>query len=213
MTSAQRIQFHTPNNNRRHIISDHKPKPLQARSIELTVKERRFLMLWFEHDMDQTAAMTEMAGEEVENSRKRGRDKKMPEYSTIKSRASRMMKRIRSKSEWKDILDSANLGDFQLAYHIKRLLKAKRPIATGGKVIDSDDGPTQAKMVSLLAELRGKKKAAIEVGVQVKVKGYVSISPDDWDAEDVTPAEVESPAEIAKPVDPFSDEGIEKGGE
>ena len=163
--------------------------------------------------MNQTAALTELAKEENEAARRRGIDKKMPDHATIKSRASRMMKRIRSKSEWQDILDSANLGDFQLAYHIQRLLRAKRPIATGGKVIDSDDGPTQAKMVALLAELRGKKKAAIEVGVQVKVKGYVSISPDDWDAEDVKPADPEAPAEIAKPVDPFTDEGIAKSGE
>ena len=136
----------------------------------LTVKERRFLALYFSNGMDQSAAYRELDRQlRSESSNPEYRDYVISE-ETIRPMASKIMRRIRGKAEWEDILASAGLDDMRLAFDMDRLLKAQRSVVSQGKIVGTeDDNMAQAKMVELLAKTRGRDKSALAPADKVEV--------------------------------------------
>jgi len=44
-----------------------------------------------------------------------------------------------------------------------------------------EDNTTRMRATELLARMRGRDKTNVEISGEVSVKGYVGVSPDDWD--------------------------------
>lgn len=165
----------------------------------LSPRERRFLEHWLGEGMTQTDAYLAAS--------------KRPDGSYPCSRtaagvsASKMVKRLRSyPAQFQAILASAGLDDYAFAGHLNRMLRAMRTeFYQGSPVAECEDNTTQMRAVELLADVLGHRKNAVELSGALGLKGYVGVSPDDWDEsagpEDQAP-DAEQPAEASKPPAP-----------
>ncbi len=52
------------------------------------------------------------------------------------------------------------------------------------KLGDFEDNATRMRATELLADLRGKRKTQLNISGEIMHKGYITISPDDWDDDD-----------------------------
>ena len=150
--------------------------PTKPQRNALTPRERRFLAAYF-GGMSQWRAYLVTT------------DKPITE-SSAKSLASKMLKRIRRKTEYRELLDAANLGDTRLLREVNKRFRAMRTeFYQGEAVAVVTDNTNRQRNTELLADLLGRRKTEIELSGAVAVKGYIGISPDDWDDPMPAPAE------------------------
>lgn len=174
----------------------------KGRTRHLSPRERRFLEHWLGEGMTQVDAYLEAS--------------KRPDGSYPCSRgtayvnASKMVKRLRSyPAQFQAILASAGLDDYAFAGHLNRMLRATRTEFYQGKpVAECEDNTTQMRATELLADILGHRKNAVELSGSLGLKGYIGVSPDDWDkpagTEDLVP-DPEQPPEpqaASRPADP-----------
>ncbi len=104
--------------------------------------------------------------------------------ASAKANGSRLLKQIIPKVNWSEILRLHGLDDFRLAEEIDKRLKAtvvKHYLDE--KLGDFADNATRMKATELLAEMLGRRKMQLAFSGEVAHKGYVNISPDDWDGD------------------------------
>jgi hypothetical protein len=130
-----------------------RPSPeetVQLRAEEREMKHRAFLDAYMSNGFNQTEAMLQ-----VSPGLKR---------SSASDEGRRMLREIRTQKTFEEILDEYGLDDYRLVGEMNRLLHLKRPVFYQGvQCGEHEDGQTQAKMVELLAELRGRKKLDVEL--------------------------------------------------
>jgi len=97
--------------------------------------------------------------------------------------ASRMEKRLREHPAlWRDILAAADIDDLSLAGDLNwARLATRSEFYQGLSVAVVTDNVTRMRAIELIAELLGHKKAALELSGALGLKGYVGVSPSDWD--------------------------------
>lgn len=89
---------------------------------------------------------------------------------TAGARGCLIMKRIREKVPWKDLLEACDLGEIRLIAELRKRLEAKKT--------DDADNTTRMRATELLAEMLGKKKADIGLvpGTELVIR-YQAIEP------------------------------------
>ena len=168
----------------------HAKKP---RTNALTYREREFLKLYF-GGMAQWRAYLATARTPVTE-------------TSAKSHAYRMLKRLRQKSQFQDLLVAGNLDDLRLIREINKRFRAKRTEFYQGKAVATlTDNTNLQRNTELLADILGRRKTEVELSGAVAVKGYIGWSPDNWDDPVPAPAEpvgdgAAAPADGALPDD------------
>ena len=88
----------------------------------------------------------------------------------------------KKKIDWSAKLEAAGLSEDRLLQELEKRLNAKvTKFYQDENLGEFEDNTTQQRATELLADLLGKKKNQIELSGEVAVKGYVGVSPDDWD--------------------------------
>jgi hypothetical protein len=102
-----------------------------------------------------------------------------------RSEASRAMARIKRRlgeRTWQEKLEAADLGDTRLLEELSAALRAmKTEYYHGVPVAECEDNTNRQRALELLADILGKRKAAVELMGMLGVKGYIGVSPEDWD--------------------------------
>jgi len=77
----------------------------------------------------------------------------------------KMLKAIKAKMNWGELMDAAGLGDARLLQELTRHLKMKKVTFWQGQEIEGDfeDATVQLKATEILADLLGKRKHALEL--------------------------------------------------
>lgn len=87
--------------------------------------------------------------------------------STAESNGCRLFAKIRRKlgpAGWQHMLEAVGLDDLRLAQELAWMLRAmKTEFYQGRAVADCEDNATRARGVELLAEIRGRRKTALEL--------------------------------------------------
>ena len=137
----------------------------------LSPKERAFMAEYFRNGMRMNAAYHVI----------------FPKADAITCRvnSSRLFSRIRTKTtDWERILKLANLDDFTLALEVRKKLRAKKSeFYQGSAVATVQDNGTQMRAVELLADLLGRRKAAVPIGPDGKPIGGVLLVPESATSE------------------------------
>lgn len=115
----------------------------------LSIRDRRFLALYFQHHGNGTRAALAFArelGQEISE-------------DTASVRASQYLSRIRKSDEFQAKLDEAGLDDLAIITKARELMDAKKPILdfkTGDVLGEAIDGQTQIRALELVTGWRGR---------------------------------------------------------
>jgi len=115
----------------------------------LSLRERRFLALYFQHGGNGTRAALAHAKELGQSI---GED-------IAAARASQYLRRIRKSDEFQAKLDEAGLDDIAIITKARELMDAKKPILdfkTGDVLGEAIDGQTQIRALELVTGWRGR---------------------------------------------------------
>ena len=89
---------------------------------------------------------------------------------------SRMMKRIKKKANWNEVLLGAGLDNMRLASEMNRMLGMQKVVYYEGKNIGKcEDSGIQMRATELLADLLGLRKQAVDVNHSGKIIHYDAV--------------------------------------
>jgi|TARA_Y100000310_G_scaffold271862_1_gene286566 hypothetical protein len=114
----------------------------------LTIRERRFLHAYLREGLSATDAYLLIATKVITT-------------GSARELGSRLLKRIKKKVEWTEMLDAADLGLDRLAGEMNRMLRMQKVVHYQGEEVGTyEDSGTQMRAVDLLADLLGQKKSS-----------------------------------------------------
>jgi len=83
------------------------------------------------------------------------------------------------------MLEAAGLGYDRLLAEVDARLNAKVTKHYKDEELgDFEDNTTRTRATELLADILGVRKKEIKHTGEINIKGYIGVSPDDWDDED-----------------------------
>lgn len=160
----------------------------KGRLRQLTARERRYL-----HNRLGTPRMEETEAYLAASQRPDGSYPCTRDTAHVS--ACRMEARLRARPAlWQDILSAAGIDDYALAGDLNWARNAMRTeFYQGRAVADVEDNGTRMRAIELIAELLGHRKNALELSGALGLKGYVGVSPDDWDEPETPVPEPAAP--------------------
>lgn len=157
------------------------PVPEKKEMQKLTSRERRFLIKYLECGHIGNAYLYISPKTKVSNSFASG---------------SRLMKNIKTKISWDQLLEEAGLGETRLMMELDKRLNAEHERFYQDKSLGTfEDNQTRMKATDLLADILGVKKR--EVKIDNTYRGHIFLIPAETGSLDAWTKEVED-AEIVK---------------